>query len=89
MRTTRIRLGDVRKEKPITFGGDGVTYEGRVVYIHPRNRYYTVEFQVVPLCRRMVSYHGRGGRAIVSKGKPSKIRESFLILAQKDGSGAV
>lgn len=83
MRYTNIRLGDIRKEKPITFG-DNRPYEGRVVYVHPRNRYYTVEFDVVPLCRRMVSYHGKGSCAIVSKGKPSKIRESFLILEQKE-----
>lgn len=71
-----VKVGDRRTEQPVTFG-DMRPYEGRVVYVHPSGRWYTVEFEVVPLIRRMVSYGGRPGRVIESTGKPIKLREAF------------
>ena len=47
-----IRLGDRRSVHPITFGpgetkeGKKKTATGRVVYIHPRGCYCTLEFEV-------------------------------------------
>lgn len=74
MKQTPVKVGDRRTEKPLTFG-DGQTYEGRVIYVHPTGRWYTVEFKVVPLIRRRGNYGGM----IESKGAPVKIRESFLV----------
>ena len=46
-----IRLGDRVKVKPVTFSvmganGKEKSIPGRVVYIHPRGRYCTLEFEV-------------------------------------------
>ena len=47
-----IKLGDRRSVHPITFDpgetkdGKKKTATGRVVYIHPRGRYCTLEFEV-------------------------------------------
>lgn len=78
MKQNPVKVGDRRMEKPITFG-DRKAYEGRVVYVHPSGRWYTVEFNVVPLIRRHVNYGGKHGRMIESKGAQMKIRESFLM----------
>lgn len=77
MRYTPIKVGDRRTEQPQTFG-DGRLMEGRVVYVHPTGRWYTVEFDLVPLIRRYVNYCGKHGRMVESKGKPYKIREAFF-----------
>ena len=76
MKFTPIKVGDRRTEQPQTFG-DGRLMEGRVVYVHPKGRWYTVEFEVVPLIRRYVDYGGKQGRMVESKGEACKIREAF------------
>lgn len=76
MRFTPIKVGDRRKEQPQTFG-DGRLMEGRVVYVHPTGRWYTVEFEVVPVIRRRVNYGGKRGAMVESDGPPYKIREAF------------
>ena len=47
MRFTPIKVGERRTEQPLTFG-TGRAYEGRVVYVHPTGRWYTVEFDIKP-----------------------------------------
>ena len=76
MRFTPIKVGERRTEQPQTFG-DGRLMEGRVVYVHPTGRWYTVEFDVVPVIRRRVNYGGKRGAVVESDGPPCKIREAF------------
>lgn len=76
MRFEPVKVGDRRREQPQTFG-DGRLMEGRVVYVHPTGRWYTVEFDVVPVIRRRVNYGGKRGAVVESDGPPCKIREAF------------
>lgn len=48
-----MKVGDIVTRRPITFNekeGEGNTpvkaMKGRVVYVHPKGRYHTVEFQL-------------------------------------------
>ena len=65
MKFEQIKVGDRRTEQPQTFGG-GRLFEGRVVYVHPRGRWYTVEFEVKP-----------SGPKWLQKHEKVKLRESF------------
>lgn len=42
-----VRLGDTVRRKPITIygSGDEKLRNGIVVYVHPKGRYHTVEFE--------------------------------------------
>lgn len=75
MKFIPIKVGDRRTEQPQTFG-DGRLMEGRVVYVHPKGRWYTVEFEVVPLIQKMMQF-GNVIKMGTEKGKPVKIREAF------------
>lgn len=79
MRFTPIKVGDRRTEQPQTFG-DGRLMEGRVVYVHPKGRWYTVEFEVVPVIQKMMRF-GNVVKKGTEKGKPVKIREAFQAAA--------
>lgn len=46
-----MKIGDIVTRRPVTFyeelvGKTRPTMKGRVVYIHPKGRYHTVEFQL-------------------------------------------
>ena len=69
-------MGERRTEQPQTFGS-GQLYEGRVVYVHPTGRWYTVEFEVVPVIQKMMRF-GSKVKMGTEKGKPVKLREAFL-----------
>ena len=75
MRFTPIKVGERRTEQPHTFG-DGRLMEGRVIYVHPKGRWYTVEFEVVPVIHKMMKF-GSVVKMGTEKGKPVKIREAF------------
>lgn len=75
MKFAPIKVGDRRTEQPQTFG-DGRLMEGRVVYVHPKGRWYTVEFEVVPVIQKMMKF-GSVVKMGTEKGKPVKIREAF------------
>lgn len=80
MRFEPVKVGDRRTEQPQTFG-DGQLHEGRVIFVHPTGRWYTVEFEVVPVIRRRVNYGGKRGAVVESDGPPYKIREAFHAAA--------
>lgn len=71
-----IQVGDIRFEQPTGFG-DGAIYQGTVTFVHKTGRWYLVEFDVVPVIRRRISYNGNESRMIESNGAPVKIRECF------------
>lgn len=80
MRFEPVKVGDRRMEQPQTFG-DGQLHEGLVIFVHPTGRWYTVEFEVVPVIRRRVNYGGKRGAVVESDGPPHKIREAFHAAA--------
>ena len=57
-----MEIGDGKTE-PVSFGDvHGKPMSGRVVYIHPQRRFYTVEFEVGPYKFREDFYFpSRGG----------------------------
>jgi hypothetical protein len=69
MRFTPIKVGERRAEHPLTFGGERA-YEGRVVYVHPTGRWYTVEFDIKPQGPKWLQKH-----------ETVKLRESFQAAA--------
>lgn len=79
MKFVPIKVGERRSEQPVTFG-DGRLMEGRVVYVHPTGRWYTVEFNVVPTIQKMMRI-GNTVKMGTEKGKPVKLREAFLAPA--------
>ena len=76
MKFVPIKVGERRTEQPQTFG-DGRLMEGRVVYVHWSGRWYTVEFEVVPVIKKMMRF-GSKLKMGTEKGKPVKMRESFF-----------
>lgn len=72
-----IKVGDTRFEQPVGFG-EGAAYKGKVIFVHSTGRWYTVEFDVVPVIRRRVCYGGNNSQMVESNGDPVKIRESFF-----------
>lgn len=48
-----------------------------MVYVHPSGRWYTVEFNVVPVIQKMMKF-GNTFKMGTEKGKPVKIREAFF-----------
>ena len=69
MKFAPVKVGDRRAEQPQTFG-DGRAYEGRVVYVHPTGRWYTLEFTIEPQ-----------GPKWLQKRETVKLRESFHAAA--------
>lgn len=78
----KVHIGDSVKRKPLTVPKDAITtmgrtvMEGRVVYVHPRERFHVVEFPV----------EKRGGPRGITEGIRAKerrgIRESFFGVEQ-------
>lgn len=78
-----IRVGDTRYEQPVCFG-DGAVYKGTVIFVHPSQRWYTVEFDIVPVIRRRICYGGKVSQMVESDGRPVKLREAFFAPVERE-----
>ena len=66
-----MKIGDKVSVRPQTFGGK--TIEGRMVYVHPKERFAVVEFEI----------EQKGPRWLQKPGK-IRLRESFFLTRKEE-----